>query len=186
MTIEMQKMVIAILFFSGNDCNSDYALVLTLSEFSSQLVASGCQWSELGITEAAPLNTQIPSELPQYFPSKYKIQRLLPHETGGGSFRLIKISGGESVRGQIRIFGEKVILLCVGHLLIKEKQFVYHFVRRHPLYVQFLISNDQKSIVQHSGKMKKKIGSGFLTQSFDSGKQNNPLRICNNKEPFLS
>ena len=78
MTIEMQKMVIAILFFSGNDCNSDYALVLTLSEFSSQLVASGCQWSELGITEAAPLNTYISSELPQYFPSKYKIQRLLP------------------------------------------------------------------------------------------------------------
>ena len=36
-------------------CNSGYALVLTLSEFSSQLVASG--WSELGITEAAPLNT---------------------------------------------------------------------------------------------------------------------------------
>ena len=37
------------------DCNSRFALVLTLSEFSSQLVASG--WSELGITEAAPLNT---------------------------------------------------------------------------------------------------------------------------------
>ena len=38
-----------------SDCSSGFALVLTLSEFSSQLVASG--WSELGITEAAPLNT---------------------------------------------------------------------------------------------------------------------------------
>ena len=101
-------------------CNSGYALVLTLSEFSSQLVASG--WSELGITEAAPLNTQIPSELPQYFPDKYKTQRLLPHETAGVSFKLIKISGGES-GDKSGFLEEKVILLCVGHLLIKEKQF---------------------------------------------------------------
>ena len=154
-------MVIAILFFSGNDCNSDYALVLTLSEFSSQLVASGCQWSELGITEAAPLNTYISSELPQYFPSKYKIQRLLPHETGGVSFKLIKISGGESVQGQIRIFGEKSNLVMWRSFVDKRKAIRLPVCEATIILPSISHTNDQ---------------SGFLAQSFDSGRQNNPVK----------